>query len=183
MTFINRIPVLVRIPLKFGFVSALLSIILMWTLYSFGRHPNLLPLYFDSRIILLLIFIYFAIREYKEYHNNGMLHYWEGMALGIMTYVVMGLLGALFILVYDNFDASFVTSYVTGAREGAEKFRDELINGAQPVKMSEEEFNRHMVALSNTTAWVLAKDYFIKTCFLGLFMPFVYSAFFRKVNA
>ena len=183
MTFINRIPVLVRVPLKFGSASALLSMVVMWVLYSFGKHPLLIPLYFDSRIILLLIFIFFAVREYKEYHGNGMLHYWEGMALGITTYVVMGLLGGLFILIYDIFDATFVTTYISGAREGAEKFRDELLNGSQPIKMTEEEFNRHMEALGRTTSWVLAKDYFIKTCFLGLFIPFIYSAFFRKVNA
>ena len=179
---LDKIPVLIRIPLKFGVVAGMLNVLMMVMFFLFGKHPSLFPIYFDSRIIILLIFIYFVIREYKEYHSGGLLHFWEGMVLGITSYVMVGLLGSLFILLYDLFDPTYLSSYIEGARKGAEVYREQSINGPQAVKMTEDEFNRHITALGDTSAWKLANDYFVKTCFIGFLIPVVYSVFFRKVE-
>jgi len=173
---------LIKVPLKFGLVAGVMSVLLMFVLFNYGRHPALIPPFLDFRIIVLLICVFFAIREYKELYNEGFLHFWEGLTIGILTYVILGLIGALFILVYDAFDNSYVEYYISGAIEGAEKYREQLINGPQPVKMSEEEFNSHLTALESTTAGVLARDFFIKTCLIGFLIPLLYGAVFRKVD-
>ena len=181
MKWFNSISPMWRVPIKFGLVGAILSIILMIALYSTGRHPLVLPPYLDSRIIIFLIFIYFAVREFKEIYNEGYLHLWQGLLVGSVVYVTVGLVGAVFIVLYTNYDANFLSLYIDLTADGMEAAKAELVFGDQKVKMSEEEFMNHLASLKTTTAINLAVDYFIKSCIIGFFVPLLYSVFFRKV--
>ena len=104
------------------------------------------------------------------------------MLIGIMTYLTVGILGAVFVYIFSNIETSFVTEYISTAREGMMNAKETLINGPQGVKMSEEEFQRHLSSLEETTSGILAVDYFIKSCVVGFFIPLFYSVIFRKVE-
>jgi len=178
----NQLPALARVPLKFGAVAALLNCALMFLLFKAERHPSLIPPYLDSRILVFLVFIYFALREYKVVYNNGILHFWEGLFMGISVYLTVGILGAFFILIISKYDASFVSMYIQNVVEGIEGAREEMLNGPQKVKMTEEEFDNLLDGLKQTTAAGLAIDYFIKSCIIGFLIPLVYSVIFRKTD-
>lgn len=178
----NSLPPLFRVPLKFGLVASVLSVAIMIVLFYTGRHPSLVPPYLDSRILIFLIFIYFAIREFKEFYNNRYLHFWQGLIIGVTVYLAVGIAGGLFIFIFGKLETSFVAEYINMAREGVMAAKDELINGPQGVKMTEQEFANHLASLENTTAGILAVDYFIKSCIVGFFIPLLYSALFRKVE-
>ena len=178
----NSASPLLKIPIKFGVFAALLSIAVILVMYFSGKHPLLLPPYLDSRILIFLIFIYFAIREYKDNFNGGLLHFWEGMILGIVLYVFAGLMGGLFIYTFSRFQPEFVGLYISQATEAVTIAREQLINGQQAVTMTQEEFEGHLASLKETTASILAVDYFIKTCIVGFFIPLFYSVVFRKTD-
>ena len=173
---------LFKIPLKYGAVAAVLSIAVLLLFYYMARHPLLIPPYMDSRILIFLIFTYFAIREYKENYNGGILHFWEGMILGMVLYLFVGLMGSLFIYTFSRLDQGFITLYIDQATGAVELAKEQLINGPQGVRMSEEEFVRHLASLKETTAPILAVDYFIKTCIVGFFIPLIYSVIFRRTG-
>jgi len=173
---------LLAVPIKYGLVASIFNIILLVIFFQMGRHPLLIPIYFDSRIIIFLIFIYFAIRDYRENHNGGYLHLWEGMILGIITYVIVGIVGAFFIKIYGSINPEFLSGYISDTVQGMEANKEELVNGSQKVKMTQEEYDGYVEIVKNTTISNLAVDYFIKTLIIGFLIPMIYSVFFRKVN-
>jgi len=178
----DRLSPMFKVPIKYGLVATVINAILMIILLKSGRHPLLIPPYFDARIIIFLIFIYFSIREFKEFHNNGILHMWQGLIIGMVTYLIVGFFGSFFIIIYTKFDPSFLTGYIESAIRGAEIFKEELMAGERGVSMTEEEYQNHITQLKQTSANLLAFDYFIKSCLLGFFIPLIYSVLFRRTE-
>lgn len=154
----------------------------MFILYKAGKHPSLLPPYLDSRVVVFIIFIFFAIREYRDYHNGGYLHMWEGLTIGFFVYATVGVTGYIYILVIDSVDPAFIESYRDMAIAGLHNMKEELVHGPQSVTMSESEFNEHLNKLKVTSAGDLATDYLIKSGVIGFFIPLIYTVFLRKVN-
>ncbi len=173
---------LIQVPFRYGVYGSIVNALFIFLLYSTGRHPILIPPFLDSRILVFLVFIYFVIRDYKENYNSGFLHTWEGILLGIQTYMWIGLLGSVFVYTLGRIHPAFVSDYITNAILGMETAKEELMNGPQAVKMTVEEYQRHLNALKQTTAANLAVDYFLKSLLIGFFIPLVYAALFRKVE-
>lgn len=173
---------LLLVPVKFGIVAGILNVILMIILFYSGKHPALLPPYLDSRILVFIIFMYFTLKEYRNYHNEGFLHMWEGLILGFFVYTIVGIIGFLSIIILDMAGTGFINQYITLATEGLMNMREELINGPQAIKMTEMEFDTHITTLKSTTALQLGFDYFIKSILIGFFIPIIYTVFLRKVN-
>ena len=173
---------LYRTSLIFGSAGALINIVLLLFLYFLGRHPLLIPPFLDARLLIFLVFIYFAIREFKYNQNNGTLHFWQGMILGVLTYTIIGLLGSFFVYLFSSFYPEFLNRYISGALDGMEAMKEEMINGPQKVKLTLEEYNKQFKLLSDTSSGQIALDYFIKSMIMGFFIPLVYSIIFRKVN-
>ena len=181
MGIFSKLPPLWGVSIKFGLVAAALNIALMLLLFYTGKHPLLIPPYMDGRIIVFLIFIYFTIREFRDSLNEGILHYWQGFLLGFGVYVTVGILGSIFVMIFNSIDPTFLTSYIEKTAAGMEAAYDEMVNGPQKVKMSDEQFQQNLTALKATTSGILAIDYFIKTCLMGFLVPLIYSVFLRNV--
>ncbi len=173
---------LLAVPLKFGAVAGLLNIVLMFILFKAGKHPSLLPPFLDSRILVFFIFMYFTIKEYRDYHNDGYLHMWEGLVLGFFVYSIVGLIGFVFVYLMDALNTGYTQNYIDLASQGLMNMKEELINGPQAIKMSQEEFQSHLTNLEKTTTTQLAFDYLIKSILIGFFIPLIYTVFLRKVN-
>ena len=103
---------LVKVPLKYGAAGAVLAIILLVILYFANRHPLLIPIIYDYRILLFGILIFFSLKEFRDYHNGGVLHFWQAMAAGIMCYMTVAVVAGIFILVLGMVEPNFVDSYV-----------------------------------------------------------------------
>lgn len=178
----NTRKTILQLSLKYGVIGAALNLVVVLILYFSGKHPLLFPFFLDPRILIFLIFIYFVIRDYKENFNQGYLHFWQGIILGVVTYTTIGLLGSLFIFTFSRLNPEFLESYISGAMNGMELAKEELLNGPQKVRMTIEEYNRHLTALQETSSATLAADYFLKSLFLGFLIPLLYSVLFRKTE-
>ncbi len=89
---------IIRVPVKYGFFGSLLSIVVFLLLYFIDRSPllhNRVP-----NLIILTLFIYFSIKEYKVYYNLRTLRFWEGMTVGFFTYMMIALISLIFIWVF-----------------------------------------------------------------------------------
>ena len=82
----QHIKPLFKVALKYALTASLLAITLVIILFYTGKHPLLIPIAYDFRILLFGVFIYFSIREFKTFHNSGELHCWQGLLIGIFFY-------------------------------------------------------------------------------------------------
>jgi hypothetical protein len=167
---------LIRVPLKYAFFGGILAFVLIVILHYFGStHPQLYPIFLDFRILLFGVFIYFSIREFKDVENGGILHFWQGMAVGILCYLGIAWLVALGIIGLGEIDPGYLERYIS-------ETTDILLSNKADVieKVGEEAFNAQIEALPSTTIFALAVDYFLKSMFIGLFLTIIISVILRK---
>jgi hypothetical protein len=168
-----------NVTLKYGLIASILAIIFLMILYYSGTHPLLIPTFFDYRILLFGLFIFFAAKEFKEFYNNQFLQFWQGMIIGIGVYVIVGVVVGSFLVVFANLDANFHQQYIDGTIRGLEINKEQLLHAGK-VTISEEEYNGQIQKLQNTPTYYLGIDYFIKSCIVGFFIAIILAVILRK---
>lgn len=177
----KHIQPLFKVALKYALTGALLAIALILILFYTNRHPLLIPIAYDYRILLFGLFIYFSIREFKIYYNNGELHFWQGLLTGIFFYLILGLVVGVFISVFGSLESSFLEEYVQANVQGLEMNKAQL-TAEGPVTMSEQEFVRQLELTKNTKPITLGMDYFMKSCIIGFFLSILLAVILRKTE-
>ena len=171
----NRIPPIAFVPVKYGLIGSVLIAILFVILFYSNKHPLLIPIIIDFRLLLIPLFVFVSIKEFRDYRNSKLLHYWQGMAIGFLCYLAIGLISSIFILVFSNFEPNFIIQYVDISTA-------QLINNKQQVinAVGEEAFNRTIQKMPLTTSLDLALDYLLKTLLIGIPLTIIISVFLRK---
>lgn len=180
----NKLAPIFRVPLKYSLIGSLLAVILILVFYFSNRHPLLIPIFYDYRIFLFGVFIFFSAKEYKEYYNEGLLHFWEGVVIGVIIYITIGLLVSCFIILFSNLQPEFVQQYIDGTIRGLELNKDQLVgeNAQSAIKITEEEYQNQIELLKQVPAHRLAWDFFIKSCIIGFFISFLMAVIMRKTE-
>lgn len=170
---------IVSTPLKYGLIGSVLTITAILILYYSGRNPLFIPVFMDVRIFIFGLFIFFGIKEFKDYHNGGTVQFWQGMIIGIGIYLLIGLVAGLFLIIFSNIEPQFFTDYIDGTINGLMLEKDQLVNQGK-ITISEEEFNKQIELLKQDTPFVLGFDYFFKSCLLGFFITILLAVVLRK---
>ena len=161
---------------KYGSIGSLITFVALVSLYYLGRHPLLIPIAFDLRIIVFALFIIVAIREFRNESNAGVLHFWQGLAIGIATYVLIAFIVSLALWIFAGMvDPGFVSDYIQLSVERLEGNRDVFLE-----TIGEERLNKALEALPATSAGDLAFDYFLKSLPIGFILTLVITLFFRR---
>ncbi len=176
---LDKLKPIYSVPIKYGLIGSLLAIVLIIALFYMGKHPLLIPIFFDYRILLFAVFIFFALKEFKDYYNDKFLQFWQGMVIGIGIYVIIGLMVALFIIAFSTVVPDFHDSYIEGTLRGLELDKEQLV-GQGKITISEEEFEKQKELLRAAPSYVLGIDYFIKSCLLGFFLTIIMAVILRK---
>ena len=164
------------VPFRYGTLAAVLSIILFLILYYAGKHPLLIPPFLDFRIILYPIILVFAIRDFKENRNEGILHFWQGMSVGIQAVAISSFFMAIFILIFGGLiDSAFLSEYIRLMSEQISHLDEKVIES-----VGKEAINKSLELLPSTHIFDLALDYFIKSLPYGLFLTIIISLILRK---
>ncbi|UII20343.1 DUF4199 domain-containing protein [Fulvivirga ligni] len=173
---------LVRVPLKFGLIGAILGVVIILVLYFINRHPLLIPPFLDFRILLFAVFIFFAMKEFKDFYNNQMMNFWQGIVIGFIIYMVIGILVGLSIVIICQIMPGFLQTYIDGTVNGMMMQKDQLLHGGK-ITITEEEFNKQVVLLKNDTgAGTLFFDYLVKSTLIGFFVTLLLSVLMRRTE-
>lgn len=78
---------------QFGTLGGLLSVLSFFVLSLIYSDPTNLNLVFGYLITPIALFL--GIKFFKDYSNNGFLSFSEGMTVGFVTYILIGILSAL----------------------------------------------------------------------------------------
>ena len=172
-----KVSPLIKIPVKFGIFGGILMIIAIVVMIFFEGNPIL-----TSRIlgiVILLLFIFFSIKEFRDYHNNRELHFWQGVSIGIINILTISIISSTFIYIYTTyFDQQTLITYIN------DRVND-MITNKENLKemMGEEVYENTLRSVKGTTSFDVAYDVFIKNSFFGLLFTIIISVILRRVPA
>jgi hypothetical protein len=167
---------LIITSLKYGLVGGILIVTPFFVLLKLGESPllNLNTLILEG--MLMFIFIYIGLREFRDRHNGGLLKFWEGMTIGFMIYLGMALVSTIIMALYIfGIDQEYVITY---RQEAIEYINDSL------KRISDEEereaLSNQLTRVSETEASDLVFDSLSKKILLGLALTPIGTVILRK---
>ena len=168
-------PDLFKVPLKFGAFGGLLLSILLLILFFEGKHPLLIPIIIDFRLLAIPIFVFLATKEFRDYKNGRLLQYWQGMFLGFLCYFAMGIATGIFILLFSAINSEFLSEFIRISMQQLVENKAEFIKS-----IGAESYEANLAKLPFTTALDLSIDYLLKTIVLGLLFTIIISVFLKR---
>lgn len=175
---LNKIPPLVRVPLRYGLMGGVLGFVLVVILFYIHRHPFLVPVFFDFRVALFGVFIFFILRELRDYYFNNLLFFWQGMSASFIFVVTFALIASSMIWVFGELSPRFVTEYIDLFMAQVRSFPKETID-----QIGKEVYEANLAKLPSTTAFDLATLYFWQCFVIGLFISIILSVILRRQPA
>jgi hypothetical protein len=166
---------LISIAIRNGALTGVLAIVLMMVMYYFGRHPLMIAPFLDFRILLLGIFIFFTLKEFRETHQNGELHFWQGMAGGFIMVMVAATFASVLLWIFTAIESDFIPEYVVRMTEYLKTFPKEDIE-----RIGKEAYQRNLDNLPSTNGKQIAGSYFIQSMVIGFFVTIILSVTLRK---
>ncbi|MBS1951744.1 MAG: hypothetical protein OJF59_001606 [Cytophagales bacterium] len=163
------------IPFRFGLIGGLIGSLAIMVLFYLGRHPFLIPVIFDFRIVIYAMFIFITLKVLRDNYLNGSLLFWQGMTGSYVFLVTAALTGALSTFCLAIAQNGFLTGYIGAKQQQMTDFKKEFID-----ELGAAMYQQQLSKLADTTAFDLAIDYFLKSLVIGLFLTIIISVILRK---
>ena len=164
------------VPFKNGVAGSLLNILALLVLFYLGRHPLLLSPIFDTRLPLYALFIFVGFKVFKDEYNDGIMHFWQGMTLGMILYILMAILTSTFIFIFSEIEATkFLSEYIRIATGQLMANKEIFIES-----IGEKTYVDTIAQLPQTRSIHLATDYLLKSIPIGLFLTIILSILMRN---
>lgn len=166
---------LVKVPLKYGAIGGMLGIFVVVGLYYLNPHPFLIPVFFDFRIILFAVLIYFTLREFRDYHQGGVLYFWQGIIASFLFIGTFAIMAAGGIWLFIQFVPLFLQSYIDSSLAQIRGLSDDVI-----ARIGKDIYQRNLELLPTTNGFDLAMLYFWQSYMIGLFISIILSVILRR---
>lgn len=174
MSFLSLKNKLVSVPIKYGVLGGIMVILLILIFYFLNLDPLVNIKVAD--VLILSIFIFFALKEFRDRYNNRQLHFWQGMTGGVLTYLTIAIISAIFILLMTVIiDPEMTTNYIASRIELLNENKQKLVDA-----MDEETYLKAVAGVKETSGFDLALDDFLKKSIIGLFLTIIISIILRK---
>lgn len=172
----EKVPAWVRVSARYGLIGSAIGSLLIIVLYYIGRHPFLIPVMFDFRIILFSILLFFSLREFRDYYQQGILYFWQGMLMCAIFTLVFAFMTSFCIWLFATWKPEFVTQFVKLFQERSRAFPPQQIID----KVGKDAFERTLQALSATRPIDMAKQFFWQCTMISLFLSVIISVILRR---
>lgn len=166
---------LIKVCTRYGLVAGALSFILMIVMYYLGRHPLLIAPYLDFRILLFSILLFFGLKEFRDYHQHGVLYFWQAMIGSAVVVAVASVISSIGLQVFGMIDKDFVSTYVSQMVSYLQTFSKEDVE-----RIGKDVFERNINQLPTTNISVLAITYFAQGLGIGFFVSIILSVILRR---
>lgn len=166
---------MVKISIKYAILCGVFLTVIFHVSNMLGSNPliDVSHLIFD--LILFGLFIFFTEKEFKTYHSNGIMHFWQGMTMGFLVYSIGTLIFAILLSIYFYFDQDAVINY----QESATKFLSEKAE-LYKEQFGEDGYQTQLDRIRETTSWNLITSASMKKLLAGFFITPVISIILRK---
>lgn len=175
MASVSNWPPFVRVSIRYGFVMGLVGFSLLLILYYAGTHPFLIPVFLDFRVILFAIIFTFALKEVRDYHYGGILHFWQGMIGCLIMTILFSLVASSGIYMFADYNSEFVESYIRLSMEQVKAFPKEEIE-----RIGRDVYDAGVNALKEADAYFLATRYLSQSFIISFFISIIISVILRR---
>ena len=163
-----------KVSLKYGLAGGIFSILLFVVLWLIGKNPLVTNRIYD--FLLIPLFIFFSVKEFRDVRNGGELHFWQGIAAGVLTFTVMAFISGLFIWLFLEFaNSGLLQDYIDTRISMINDNKEALIE-----KLGEPTVVQSLNDLPATSSFQLGEDDFLKKVFIGSFFTAIIALVLRK---
>lgn len=172
-----KISALLKISLRYGVVAGILTVVLLVLLFYMGRNPFLISPFLDFRIFLFGVFMFFAMKEFRDYHQEGYFYFWQGLFSGFVVVLAAAAIGALGLWIFGELEPGFLSSYIEGRMAYLKTFPKEDVE-----RIGRDIYERNLKELPSTTIPSLVITHFAQGMIIGFFITTVLSVIVRKTH-
>lgn len=158
---------------QFGALGGSLSFISFIILSIVYDDPTNLNLVFGYLITPIALFL--AIKFYKVYENGGFLSFSEGMTVGFITYLLIGLISSVSIWAFLSWSPSLFESIQLSKWSVLEQNKETIIS-----QVGETSFLATQSSLKGMTAFDVGINDGLWKIIPGMFFSIIISIIFRK---
>ena len=166
---------LLRIAIRYGLLAGILGFALLVILYYLGRHPFVIPVFFDFRMILFALMAVFTLREFRDFNNEGILYFWQGMMGTFVLTFIFALVAASLLFVFASLENNFVASFIELTLQQAKSYPVEDIE-----RMGKATFEQGLKDIQGADALYLAERYFFQSFIISFFISIIISVILRR---
>src|SRR5687768_13060153 len=146
-----------KVSARYGAAAGILAFILLLVMYYIGPRPLLTSPFLDFRILLFGIFIFFTLKEFRDYYYDGILYFWQAMLGGGTVTLTATLITSALLWIFGMWDQGFVEAYVSQITTYLKSFPKEDIQ-----RIGKEIYDRNLQALPSTNIVDLIQTYFMQ---------------------
>jgi O-antigen ligase len=161
-----------RVASLFGLLGAGLVLAYFFTFYALGVNPVREMNRLDLLIILLCTL--FAMGYFRDRRNGGVLHFWEGLAVGVPVVLLSALVSSLIIYAFLKIEPGVFAGYVAGMEK---EIRADYAAGRLK---DAARFQYYLKALPGITPSGRAFDIFLRNFFICFFATGILAIIMRK---
>ncbi|MEN8251523.1 MAG: DUF4199 domain-containing protein [Bacteroidota bacterium] len=166
------------VPLKFGLIGAAFNVLAILVVFYLGKHPLLLNPLVNGQLVLYALIIFASFKYFKDQYSEGILHFWQGLAIGLFAYIVMSSVIAIFIYGFSAVeDTQFLSEFIRLKTNELTLNKDAYF---EAMGVGEEAYNRALSALPGTKPIHLALLYIRQSILIGLLLTIVFSILMRN---
>lgn len=169
------IKTLLKVSVRYGAAAGILAFLLLLVMYYIGSHPLLISPFLDFRILLFGVFVFFTLKEFRDYYQQGILFFWQAMVGGLIVIFMATFVTSLLLWLFGSWKVEFVVSYVDQFTAYLEAFPKEDIE-----RIGKEVYERNLKALPATDILDLTQTYFMQGMLIGFFVNIILSVILRR---
>jgi len=168
---------LIKICVRFGLVAGVLTSVLMIILFYIGKHPFLIAPFLDFRILIFGVFIFFSLKEFRDYYQEGLLYFWQALPGSLVVVLVASLAGSAGLYFFGLVEPGFLQRYIQEMMAYLKTFPPENIE-----QIGKETYERNLNGLPATNLADLVKTYFFQGTIIGFFISIILSVILRRTT-
>ncbi|BDD10382.1 hypothetical protein FUAX_28140 [Fulvitalea axinellae] len=164
---------MVKTAIKYGLVGGAICIALLFGMSLFLENPiseSEIPF-----ILILAIFIFSAIRDFKKSLNRGFLKFWQGASIGFIVYMTCSALSGAGVFALSATKPETVQTLLDHQIENWESSKEETIKNR-----GEEYYNEYLSDLRSADGSSIATAVFIRQIILGIILTFALAMIMKK---
>jgi hypothetical protein len=166
---------LFSVPLRYGAIAGVLGAALAIGLYYMGRHPFLFPVYADFRIFIFAVFIFFTLKELRDFHYGKTLYFLQGMIAAFVFTLTFAVVASSAIGLFSYLVPSFVSDYIRLSLEQLRSLPQEVVS-----RIGKDVYERNLKMLPSTNAFDLVILYFTQSLMIAFFISIILSVILRR---
>ncbi|HEY5915989.1 MAG TPA: DUF4199 domain-containing protein [Chryseolinea sp.] len=166
---------LLRISVRYGTVGGILAFVLLIIMFYLGRHPLITSPFLDFRVLLFGIFIFFTLKEFRDYEQEGVLYFAQAMIGGLVVIMIMTTITSVMLQIFGTVEKDFVATYIEQVTAYVKAFSKEDIE-----RVGKEIYERNLAELPTTNISKLTVTYFVHGLVIGFFVNVILSVILRR---